>query len=802
MVKRIVVILFVFSFYIALSQIQVFAVLEEPITVNDALADANESLGYDYFEDKNRPSRKLINNNLAVDDWGTWDDRLPGNIYHSDDTVDLGYALVYGNASSFVSGVPDKLGETMGADTFWNVYASMDAWDASKKFEQRKWVIHPWSNSQTDGECRDESFDFDTVGDRYKENIENGILAFYHNVLGKGWRTPPNSALSWADYVHVMQPPTANGFGVGRMWHLVSGHPWYLIIPIAPDNYGDPETVEGPETPVTVTPPDPPTYVAPVGAIKFVPDSCAWRNTDLQVRVYVDGSTTATVNSTDSRDYQYRYLDCSISEHTHHSGCYNAHGVLICGITVHTHDSSCYSTGSSSTGWNYSQNWNIGQINVSGSPPLAAATNITNNTYIAVSQTGVDKLAAKLNGWNAGTKAWDSGSPPEGSWTSDTPANTSSPTEDYASTSGMYHIDKVKPSITFNWANQDDFKSGRHWFIYEAGNKISLTLGDNLSGIVDSRYLWSQDAAFPADVSSMANLGRTTTEGEAAAVNTAVMIHTSQDRIGNWYLHVYARDRAGNIITETEPIYVECSLQNFRITDITDRLWENVFWNPDYASGVSTGAYYPVSAMPVDRHPTKKSIARMGYAFYFSMTSKGLNGDVDTVQIKPRFYYMKDLKNENIRNAYEVDLYYDLDSEYLIQYGGSRDHFAMTCNSFNIGGLSQLVLNNDVRTITDAKNSTWNGRFALMPTTKAVRKGSPIVANGKTDQSVILTKGLIMINFTIEGYKNGTKVFDYNPEQWTAEGGPKDSTLFYTGDTIIFDLSYSSLDDYGTGTDR
>jgi hypothetical protein len=117
--------------------------------------------------------------------------------------------------------------------------------------------------------------------------------------------------------------------------------------------------------------------------------------------------------------------------------------------------------------------------------------------------------------------------------------------------------------------------------------------------------------------------------------------------------------------------------------------------------------------------------------------------------------------------------------------------------------VGELFWNPDyVRTIADAKNSTWNGRFALIPTTKAVRKGVPIVVNGKTNGSVLLTKGLIMVNFTIEGYKNGVKVFDYNPDQWTAEGGPKDAALFYTGDTMIFDLSYSSLDDYGAGTDR
>ncbi len=793
--KNFFAILFLLAVF-ALSPTAVNAALEKPSTPADAIHDANFSLGYNYFGTKNYYHGIALNNNLAVNDWGTWNDRISGKIYHSDAAVDLGYALVYGSASSFSNGVPDILGETMGADTFWNVYAPMDAWDAGKKFEQREWIPTPWKDDRTSGDCRDKSFDFGEVDNEYNDNIENGIFAFYHDVLGPNWRTPPDPTKTWAQYVHIMQPPTANGFGVGRMWHIAAGKRWYLIVPIAPDNYDEEEQPE----PVAV--PEPPAAVIPTGTIKFVPDSCTWRNTDLQVRVYVDGNTTATVNGSDSRDYSWSYLSCSLSEHSHHSGCYDALGKLICTVTEHSHGYSCYSTRNSSTGWNYSQNWNTGTLNVSGSTLLAATTNIANNAYVTVNRTGMDKLSAKLNGWNAGAKTWASGSPPQGSWDTDTPANTSAPSEDYSSASGTYRIDKVNPAITFNWANQDDFKLGRHWYIYEAGNKINLTLEDNLSGIVESRYLWSQNAAFPAEVSTMTNLGKTTTEGATATVNTSIMVHSSQNRIGSWYLHMYARDRAGNEYTTTQPIYIECSLQNFRITDITDPQWEKVFWNPSYASGVSTGAYYPVSQMPVDKHPTKNILTKIGYAFYFSMTSRGLNDNADTVTIHPRFFWMKDLSAASIAAAYEVDLYYDLDREYLIQYGSSRDHFTMTYEHFDIGGLSNLILNNEVRTITDAKNSTWKGRFALMPTTKAVRKGVPIVVNGKANESVLLTKGLIMVNFTIEGYKNGVKVFDYNPDQWAAEGGPKDAALFYTGDTMIFDLSYSSLDDYGAGTDR
>jgi hypothetical protein len=797
MMKRIMAMAFVLAITISLSTVVTHADLVEPTTVTEALKDANDALGYNYFSDSNLYHRLPINSKLAKNIWGTYKDRISGAIYHGNEGVDFGYTLAYGSASQFISGVPDIIGETMSGEDFYNIYAPMDSWDTRKKLEERAWIEEPWYDAHTLNRATDWQFDALNIypSDLYRDNIVNGLSVFYSDILDGRYKT-----IAWENYVHVLQPPTKNGFGVGVMWHQSGGKVWYLTVPIAPDEFPVSSTAPTPSPTPTLTPIP---AAAPTGTIKFVPDSCNWRNTDLQVKVYVDGNTTTTVNSVDSRTYKYSVFTCTESVHDHHSGCYDEQGVLTCIVDEHDHDSSCYSDYTSSTPWRYSQNWSIDKIHVSGTPPISASTNINNNTNITLSQTGADELTAKLTGWNSGSASWNAGSPPQGSWDSrDTPAGTAAPTENYESTSGTYRIDKINPTITFDWANQDEFKLGRHWFVYLPGNRINLTLGDNLSGIAESRYTWSQDAAFSASVAGMTSLGRTTTEGANATITTAIPVHDTQDRVKSWYLHVYARDRAGNEFRTSQPVYIECSLQNFRIMDITDRQWESVFWNPDYASGVSTGAYYPVSTMPVDRHPTKNSITRMGYAFYFTMTSRGLNGDVDTVQIKPRFYYMKDLKNDSIRNAFEVDLYYDLDREYLIQYGSSRDHFTMTYDRFSIGVLSQLTLNNDVRTITDTKNSTWNGRFALIPTTKAVRKGLPIVVNGKVDQAVLLTKGLIMVNFTIEGFKNGTKVFDYNPDQWTTEGGPKDSTLFYTGDTLIFDLTNSSLDDYGAGTDR
>lgn|GEM_PF-4457083 len=587
-----------------------------------------------------------------------------------------------------------------------------------------------------------------------------GRTTYYLAVMSNIKTT--NGIMPWSDNGnHQTIGPKTSAFPKGLFWYFTA---------ITINSVAAPVTAPPTPTPIVTTP------APPDGVIKFDPPSCDWRNTDISVRVYVDGDKTTNK------------LDSAIRKYCHQT--YNDLGMVTGAYDY-------------STFWSFNQAWNIDDIKVSSK---FLNKTINDNDKITINSDGVCKLAASLNGWTPGTKTWVAGDPPLGFWYSDPPSiNSQMPTERYNSSSGIYKIDKTEPTITFNWSNQDWFRNNKHGFIYLPDNKINAILGDNLSGVIDSRYQWTKNATFPS-VSGMKSLGLETDEEKNDTVAASIPVHDTQDRVNDWYLHVYLKDRAGNETKITEQVFVECSLQNFRITDITDRQWENVFWNPDFATGKPTYAYYPVRMMPVDLHPTKKILPKKGYAFYFDMTSKGLNGNADTVIIKPRFYYLKDLTSASIKNSYEVDLYYDLGKEYLIQYGSSRDHFSMNYkianNTHKIGGLTNLTLNKNVRTIADTKNAKWFGRFALMATTKAAKKGTPIVVNGKVNNNALLTKGCILVNFTIEGYKNGNKVFDYNPAQWTVEGGPKDKNLFYTGDTIIFDLSHSAIDDYGTGTDR
>lgn len=814
------VILIITSFTVIFADVPKYFGSEEIIkTLNELIF---EKYGLeDYFTDKNINGKTI---NEAFIDGSWW-----GNMTEQKNPIYLAvYGAPWGDKKTVPGGIRNRyLGYTMFDENFPNMFFPDDT-VLSIKYDDRDWIKNPWDSDKIEAEseyslkylCRSKEKNFDGYklaslpnplpSDHFRESIIYGMGIIYGmcedasviNIMSteelcervENRDFPANTKLSgifltkdWENYVHIIVPPTDISWGIGRIWRdNGTGKCNYLTIPLAPvliSNISNPEPALTPPNP---TPTPEPTSASPTptitGVIKFDPPSCDWRNTPLDVRVYVEGNKTVTKSGSAIRSYNYT------------ANVYYPET----GNTVKV-------TQTSNTYWGFTQSWSIGNINVTGKP-LPQSKTIADNNTVTVSQEGTATLSAYLSGWKEGNKTWNSGSAPLGNWSSGSPGeDTSSPTQNYASTSGIYKIDLTGPTITFNWMNQDWFKDGKHGFIYLPDNKINIVLGDTLSGVSESKYSWTQDAIFP-DPASMTNIGVTTSEGTNSTAPASVMVHDTQDRIKDWYLHVYVKDRAGNITRSTQRIYIECSLQNFRITDITDRQWEDVFWSPDYATGIATGRCFYVNEMPVDHHPTKKIVTKKGYAFYFDMTSRGFNGNADTVFLKPRFYYIKNLTNEDIMNAYEVDLYYDLGNEYLIKYGSDRDKFVMNYkmsgNFYSIGGLGGLTLNKDVRNIIDSKNATWYGRFALTTSTKAVKKDTPIVVNGKVNNSVFLEDGYILVSFKIEGYKNGTKVFDYTPEQWDLEGGPKNKNLYYTGDTIIFDLEHSALDDYGTGTDR
>ncbi|TYQ15038.1 UNVERIFIED_CONTAM: hypothetical protein Cloal_1444 [Acetivibrio alkalicellulosi] len=522
------------------------------------------------------------------------------------------------------------------------------------------------------------------------------------------------------------------------------------------------------------TPAPEPVVITPAeGTIKFDPEGSDWTNKPVTVRVYVDGDTSTQKTDLESRSYSYTTFE-----------------------TDQITGESSRNTFTSSTSWGFAQNWNIGNIRVTGDN-LPNPNTITNNTTVTLTEDSIGELSASLTGWTSGTKSWDEGSPPSGSWSSSSPSsNTSEPTERYNSTSGTYKIDTTRPTITYNNTGRNRFADGWNGYYYHHDNSISFTISDNLSGISRVVYRWHREG----DSGTSVEMDITTPEGRETQRTIQIPVHSEKIRTGDWYLNVYAQDRAGNSFTlSNNRIRIICELYNFRITGIEDPSWRTFFHNSD---GTSKGVELKVSDFPVGNRPDiRNTHIKKGYAFFFRFNSRGLNslaGDVDRVEIKPRFYHTYDPSTGSDKR---IDLYYNMGSTYLIKAGSNRDSLEIVYNNDKLGSLT--LLDNFPMEATDQIEGEWRGAYFIpSESITVVRDKEPHIESNR------LKGGYIIVEFVIEGIKNDQVVFKYvdrdiTTDKWDEEGGVNaQNSEFFKGDIIIIDNRYSKRDDYKVQVDR
>lgn len=184
-----------------------------PQDMVQAKADDNNYLGFPYFVEELPSGQKL---------------RMEK--YYGNEHV-----LVYGSPSGDFEqgqyrflGVNDK-GEKVTNTNFPNDEAPEGMLD------DQNWVdTPPWKDKElknylkSKGEKIEENrpVDGDPV---FLENIKTGLKL----KLPAEYRGTPN--VKWNRIVHILQPPTYYGWGVGRAWHIkADGSIWYRTIPIAP----------------------------------------------------------------------------------------------------------------------------------------------------------------------------------------------------------------------------------------------------------------------------------------------------------------------------------------------------------------------------------------------------------------------------------------------------------------------------------------------------------------------------------------------------------------------------------------
>lgn len=103
-----------------------------------------------------------------------------------------------------------------------------------------------------------------------------------------------------------------------------------------------------------------------------------------------------------------------------------------------------------------------------------------------------------------------------------------------------YKVDKTKPydaQFSYDYRNYID-----------ENLKVTVTVGDNLSGVVETKYVLNNS---PNDNSGMRSIPVQTTDGYKD-YNTFTVDITEP---GSWWIHVYQKDRAGNVTETTSPEY-------------------------------------------------------------------------------------------------------------------------------------------------------------------------------------------------------------------------------------------------------
>jgi hypothetical protein len=397
--------------------------------------------------------------------------------------------------------------------------------------------------------------------------------------------------------------------------------------------------------------------------------------------------------------------------------------------------------------------------------------------------------------------------------------------------SSTYKLDWTNPEIYFS-VEPGIFSTNRNAVRKESqkgeGDSFygTLTFRDNLSGCKSLEYGWTfGDNPSKADYKTLYTMGYTSDDRSAQVLKREVEKPVGDDL----YLHVKLVDMAGNETDKTFGPYEDpIKLKNFRVIDVTDPTWENLFWKDgtDYITKKTderpalkqpTNKEFKVNKLPLDNKSNPyDTYIKKGYAFYFKVDSEYLYRDYDRIEISPTFYYWDKENNKRV----QVDAYYNKNNNPFTKVGSDQDTFKINTyassisphHAVEIGGYNKLTLTKEVRDFkgrpfydgwkdeiqyVDGKEQYWYGQYYLPDTTIFAEKGkSPRPEN-------VLKKNYIIINFQIKAYKNGQEtnsndqVFTYVPRQWTKEKGPKNSS-YKLGDVIVYDNKKAVFNNFGS----
>lgn len=309
------------------------------------------------------------------------------------------------------------------------------------------------------------------------------------------------------------------------------------------------------------------------------------------------------------------------------------------------------------------------------------------------------------------------------------------------------------------------YRNNRYEYMCDINNLVKVRIGDNLSGIVETKYQWSQSPNFPP-TSSMNDIGGATTAEKTKDSKDLVIYFNGSTNYQNlkkglWYLHIYQRDRAGNETCTTSPQIFINKLETLRVSMVYDPRWKHYFeketnlsQNPPTLLQING---IKVPDMPIQKSKEQYGI-KLGYTLKFKIDSVGFNNPGDMIDITAHFFAM-DKKGY----IFPADIYIpDKNSNYrLIQNSG----YNTDCK--------QLVLTSTNRTISEAhpgvpEYNTWSFQYYLPYSAKVVRQGASLDLYNPN-----YFDNKLLVVFDIKGIKHEGDFCDYTAKEtdWAVRTG-------------------------------
>ena len=147
--------------------------------------------------------------------------------------------LIYGGPWKYEKGMYRYLGYTIDDLGVTNITFPFDDTDFSI-VDNLNWITAPWDDGKvqqvvlnTEGILLQENH-FDSMY-IFRESAYKGLSVERNNgktIIGSNAKN-----MAWEQYMHVYMPPTEYNWGMGRMWYMKGGYPYYKTVLMPPFSF-------------------------------------------------------------------------------------------------------------------------------------------------------------------------------------------------------------------------------------------------------------------------------------------------------------------------------------------------------------------------------------------------------------------------------------------------------------------------------------------------------------------------------------------------------------------------------------